>query len=474
MKKFIKTCALLLTIAISAGVFVACGNEPETLTSNMVSLSYTSIQYDGTEKKPDVTITVNEEVVDSEEYTVEYTDNKLAGNAVVKVTANEDSKYISGSVSVGFVITPAEVSASSLTDLEALIENENIDSANLTSALNIETGKTFTIPEGFSVNMGDNQLTINSGAKIKLNGTLTASKPIINNGSIEGEGEYVSYVASHAELTSSLKDADKIVLENDILSTDGGDVLNIYAEYTKSGIEIDLNGKTISKRVSVRNTTFKNFNITIRNGKIIGAETGDNGYALTIFNKAASADKYVVVLEDLVATSGQSGISTNGKAEHTNATIIAKNCTFGSRAGEYGLANGSAVGVFLPAKYVYKFENCTFYGLTGYYTKSGDHTLTNCTVNGLQADYKDPTHKSSGASETGSGLVADSASGYQTPLKLTIKGGTFISVAGHAIEEIVTTNTGVQKDYTTLTIKGNPVLQAAAGKQDKVIITNEK
>lgn len=471
MKKLFKMLAFSLVVALSAGLFVGCGEDPTALQTNMITLSYTSVAYDGTEKTPEVTVTIDEEVVDAEEYTVEYSDNKKAGNAVVTITAVEDSDVISGSVSVGFVITQAAADVANITDLNAIMQDANYSEANVTENLIIAGNTTLTIPEGFTVNMGNNQLTIAASATLKIDGKLTSYKPIINGGTISGEGEYVAYVDSFEELNSALRNADEVILEADIAAADAsGAYLNINAENTNFGVVLNLNGHTINKRVAIRNTEQIDFNITIKNGTING---GAEDYAITVHNRASSADKYVIRLEDLVSTSGETGLSTNGLAENDNTTIIATNCTFGSKAGEYGIAEGSVCGVYLPAKYNYKFNNCTFYGKTGYYTKSGTHNIVNCTIEGFKDTYTAPSYNGSGANETGSAFVADSAQGYQTPLVVTINGGTFKSVDGYAIEEVVTTNTAVENDYTTIDITGNPSLTSGAGKEGYKLITNQ-
>ena len=73
----------------------------------MISLSATSFVYDGTEKKPSVTVKTKDNVIDEINYTITYKDNINVGKASVIVTATEN-KVISGSVTVSFEIIATE------------------------------------------------------------------------------------------------------------------------------------------------------------------------------------------------------------------------------------------------------------------------------------------------------------------------------------------------------------------------------
>lgn len=71
------------------------------------ALSASSFAYDGTEKKPAVTVTYNNTTVPSSEYTVSYTNNKNAGTATVTLTDKEGGNFkINGSKT--FTITKAD------------------------------------------------------------------------------------------------------------------------------------------------------------------------------------------------------------------------------------------------------------------------------------------------------------------------------------------------------------------------------
>ena len=82
--------------------------------SPKVQLSQSSYTYDGTAKEPSVTVTYQETGEDGEvtipstEYTVAYSDNVNAGNAVVKVSARTDGNYTFNTVTVLFSITTGD------------------------------------------------------------------------------------------------------------------------------------------------------------------------------------------------------------------------------------------------------------------------------------------------------------------------------------------------------------------------------
>ncbi|MBQ8425788.1 MAG: hypothetical protein IJX17_07245, partial [Clostridia bacterium] len=109
MKRIGSLFLILVFCLFSSTMLVGCKKGKE-LTADMISLSSTSFVYDGTEKKPDVTIKVKKDVIDAKYYTVEYSDNINVGEASVTVTTTKKNKKIRGSATVKFEITSAEFS----------------------------------------------------------------------------------------------------------------------------------------------------------------------------------------------------------------------------------------------------------------------------------------------------------------------------------------------------------------------------
>ena len=79
----------------------------KTVDSPIITLSETNYTYDGTEKKPTVTVKDGETTIPAIEYTVSYTDNTNVGTATVSITDVEGGNYaVSGSAT--FAISSAD------------------------------------------------------------------------------------------------------------------------------------------------------------------------------------------------------------------------------------------------------------------------------------------------------------------------------------------------------------------------------
>ena len=81
--------------------------NPKVVTSPTITLGTTSYTYDGTEKKPIVTVKDGEILISADEYTVSYEDNINVGTATVKITDKDGGNYtVSGSTT--FAIAAAD------------------------------------------------------------------------------------------------------------------------------------------------------------------------------------------------------------------------------------------------------------------------------------------------------------------------------------------------------------------------------
>jgi len=465
-KKWFSCLSVVLVMALCAGFFTACGSNPTDLVSNMIQLEFTSAVYSGEEIKPNVTIVVNEETIDSGEYVVVYSNNKDAGSASVKITANEDSSVIKGTVSVGFEILQADAVTTTLDGINAAIANDNYSGVVVSQAFTVNNQETLTVPEGFTVNFGDNILTNNGN--IVNNGTIVQNKNILGSGTIENNGEIRAEVAAFPDLKNSFTYANyvKVVADIGAGSTVAENKLDICASAKYKEITIDLNGHTVNrqfrfdsiygpKTIEVVNTSDSQAVINTRGLLELPAIflKGDATNTNRTFTVKLSNIK---VIGDDIGNDGSkwAAISTNGKFKGEYYNVVAKDCIFDS---------GDTAGAYLPAGYNYKFENCTFTGNTGYYAKSGKHKLVNCTINGTKNVYSAPKYNGDGADETGSALVLDSAENYNEPLEVMVDGGTFISSNGYAIEEYATSKTGTPNFYSSLEIKGSPKYTSGNG-----------
>lgn len=82
--------------------------EQYELTAANIGLEYDTIRYDGSEKKPDVTVKIGDFVVENE-YTVEYSNNTDPTNAATVIVTAKDNMNIKGSASVTFEIVEKDV-----------------------------------------------------------------------------------------------------------------------------------------------------------------------------------------------------------------------------------------------------------------------------------------------------------------------------------------------------------------------------
>jgi len=137
MKHFKTGLFLTLILFVSSLLISACSGK-RTLTADMISLEQTSYVYDGTEKKPAVTVTLDKTVISDTEYSVAYQSNIEVGEASVVVTMNEACKELTGSVTVHFTISGAEIGEMSSDEYGK--EKITIQNRKLISA---ESGKQF-------------------------------------------------------------------------------------------------------------------------------------------------------------------------------------------------------------------------------------------------------------------------------------------------------------------------------------------
>ena len=68
--------------------------SPKTVSAPLISLSSSSLVYDGNEKKPDVTVKDGQTVIPASEYTVEYSNNVNVGTGMVIVMDKNGGNYI--------------------------------------------------------------------------------------------------------------------------------------------------------------------------------------------------------------------------------------------------------------------------------------------------------------------------------------------------------------------------------------------
>ena len=78
--------------------------EKTSLSDCRIRLSQKIYLYDGTEKKPGVTVKSGDAVISADEYTVDYFDNVKIGTAGITISAKDESSKLSGKISLTFAI----------------------------------------------------------------------------------------------------------------------------------------------------------------------------------------------------------------------------------------------------------------------------------------------------------------------------------------------------------------------------------
>lgn len=151
--------------AASTGIQVTI--EPKKVENPEITLSPDSYEYDGTEKKPDVTVKDGDTIIPSKEYTVSYSDNKNVGPATVTITNAEGGNYtVSGSQT--FTIT--KVDSSKLT-----IEKPTVSGVYGTRTTNLTiTGGKVTTKAGTEVS---GTWAVTGTASNDMEKILTVDKP---------------------------------------------------------------------------------------------------------------------------------------------------------------------------------------------------------------------------------------------------------------------------------------------------------
>lgn len=404
MKKYLKTLLLSLVLLPVFAIFVGCSltpnddetNTPVEITSDMVSLSYYSVVYDGNEKLPGVSITYNGETFDATSYAT-YENNINAGTATVTITAPEENEYnLTGSITKNFTIQKQKIKVETLAEL--------------------------------------NQAIIDTDANHEI--------VLRNNISSEVKQGYIQPVLICPE-TKHYEDVT-IDLNGYEIQTEVWIVKDYNKYYDAQKDEYVICGK------GEKHTTTNTANVTFKNSKTTGyigmpAQNYigvDYGIILKINNG------FTVTLNNIKSYGYSAGIYSNGNYEG-DSTVTATNCHF------EGIEKVGSLGAYLAANNTYNFENCSFKGYTSYYAKSGTHNLKTCAYTTI-GNYAAKSFNGNGCIPTGSAIIADSSEGYKQTLVIHLYGGNFnlYDSKAYSIEEFSTYKTSVTP-YATIYVHVN-------------------
>ena len=266
----------------------------------------------------------------------------------------------------------------------------------------------------------------------------------------------VSTAEQLAEALNNVETGDVIILQDDIATE--GKVTTLRADSRDLDFTLDLNGFAITDRLDLRSTTVDNkesgysLKVTVKNGTVGAA---DESVYYGILLAGGNVD---VTLYEVDSLGYYGGIYENGS--WSGSSVTAEKCTF--------KGSDTAFGAYLPGGHKSTFTDCTFEGTVGAYVKSGNKTFNNCTITG-NGEYIAPSYNGNGADGSGSGLVVDSTVGYQSPMVVTVNGGSITSVNGYAVEELSNAAEGVDKVcYSTVTLDN----VALSGKIENVYSEN--
>ena len=237
---------------------------PKEITT--FALSASSFAYDGTEKKPAVTVTYNNTTVSSSEYTVSYTNNKNAGTATVTLTDKEGGNFkINGSKT--FTITKAE---GSLKQNPSGIANlsYNGKAQNLITAGSSETG---TVE--YSLDKTNYGTTIPTGTDAKSYTVYYRVKGDANHK--DANGGSVNVTIAKAPLTITAENQE--IFEGEAIPEfsiryDGfmnNETQTVLTNNPTVSCRANATSKAGEYTITVGGAKADNYNITHKNGKLV-------------------------------------------------------------------------------------------------------------------------------------------------------------------------------------------------------------
>ncbi len=444
-----KVSYLLLSLLIlpCLVLFSGCGENEDPpvltqITESMIMLDYSSTMYNGQEKKPAVTVSLNGSEVDAAHYNVTYKNNVNVGTAKVTVSANENSTLLKGSATRSFSITRVNKTVSNYAELVEALQDSNYTTIYCNGNINIPANETLTIDQGKTLNIGvfnlDNNGTLINNGNLVLNYKQTGVGTITNNGLITAN------VKTRTELVDAIGYADKIVLADAIK---GGvnplDSVEISATTRPVQITIDLNGKNLETNIIVNGSQTHKVTVSIKNSSTANTPTIgtiNHSYGLIVAGngKAANNADLYVNLNNLNFVGLLGGIYTD--QQYSDGKIEVTKCTFEGKNYTETVQNKLCVGANLGASYGYKFSNCTFIGYTAYIAKHGTHSLTGNTFEAKGEAYVNPNTFTDECKATGSAIIINSSTNSSAALKVffaNVGNTTIKSDCGYGIEEFI-------------------------------------
>ena len=264
---------------------------------------------------------------------------------------------------------------------------------------------------------------------------------LVGNGGFkatESGGEYIYGTAAAAIKASTDNTA---TLLNDYTGDDG------LALATENAIGIiDLNGHTFTTSApDAIAANAKGVTLTVKNGTVISTSKGsaENWPAGAAINYGSGYyDKASITLEDVQLTVQNSGYGVVVSGNNTNNSITLKNSTI--------TVPDTGIGIYFPPKSgTLTIEDSNITGGTAVIVKGGTVNISgNSVIHATGAKVVPTEPKGSGANDTGDAVYLEG--NYERTTTINIKGGTFTSDNGYAVQMLFADNT----DDKTISISG--------------------
>ena len=264
----------VLTGSITKTFSIVEKEKPKTeLSTCTITLSQDSYDYDGTEKKPTVTVKSGSTVIPSTEYIVSYENNVNVGTAKVTVTANSASKVLTGSVTKTFSIVEKEKPKTELSACTITLSQDSYDYDGTAKqpTVTVKSGSTvipsteYTVSYENNVNVGTATVTVTANSASKLvTGSVSKTFSIVKKQPVEQKfdvqvDKQEMYIGDTATITAtssggsiSYKSSDNdvaTVSDEGIITATGKGIATITvtaagtSEYLEKSIKIEVTVK---------------------------------------------------------------------------------------------------------------------------------------------------------------------------------------------------------------------------------------
>lgn len=253
--------------------------NPYELKDSDVTLSYTTVRWNGQERKPGVTVKVNNKIVDEANYELSYENNIDLGEATVTITAKEHTN-ITGTILKHFTISEKEV----LT-ISGISNNQSIQYTGrpvvLNGAISVSENSNGIKASDVTVKYYDsNNNEINRPTELGNYSATYSYSDEDYNGSLSVNFEITKAKSdTPAEATNVIKAIKNQTLADVALSTVGLSWQNNNEEVLEGK---NIYNATYTKNGDTEHYTTETIPITVYGRKYINIETSVNGMGGTI------------------------------------------------------------------------------------------------------------------------------------------------------------------------------------------------